>query len=290
MRAHYEAITPEPGSSLAFLDRRLDDAIPFEWHHHPEYELTLTLNSRGFRYIGDHVEAYDDGDLVLVGPGIAHSWHSRELIDPAQPHTSLVVWFTHAWLEKLAATAPELERTAAMLAQAPTGLRFGRAAALSIAGSMIAMRSAAPLPRLALLLDVLHKVSRDNEAAPFAACVGTADPRLPPEPRLARVLAHLHARFAEPVSADAMAQLACMSKSGFHRLFRRHTHTTLVDYLMRLRIGRACSLLLDSARPVAVIAAEAGYANLSLFNRQFVRVKGEAPGAFRHRHRAIRGG
>ena len=65
------------------LDRRLDDGIPFQWHHHPEFELTLTLNSRGQRFIGDHIGDYDDGDLVLVGPNLPHTWVSREKIDAA---------------------------------------------------------------------------------------------------------------------------------------------------------------------------------------------------------------
>jgi quercetin dioxygenase-like cupin family protein len=94
MRSFLETVTPEAGESWAFLDRGLSDGIPFEWHQHPEYELTLTLNSRGHRYVGHDVELYDDGDLVLIGPGIPHSWHSREAVDATRPHVALVMWFT----------------------------------------------------------------------------------------------------------------------------------------------------------------------------------------------------
>jgi hypothetical protein len=57
MRPFFETVTPEVGESWAFLDRRLPDGIPFEWHQHPEFELTLTLNSRGHRYVGGDVDA-----------------------------------------------------------------------------------------------------------------------------------------------------------------------------------------------------------------------------------------
>ena len=90
MKPFFETVTPEAGESWAFLDRRLQDGIPFEWHQHPEFELTLTLNSRGHRYVGDDVEPYDNGDLVLIGPGIPHSWHSHEAVDPQ--HGLMSLW------------------------------------------------------------------------------------------------------------------------------------------------------------------------------------------------------
>src|SRR5688572_15167349 len=103
MRPLLEKIRPEPGASWAMLNRRLDAEIPFQWHHHPEYELTLTLNSRGQRFIGDHIGAYDDGDLVLVGPNLPHTWASREKIAEGEPHVALVMWFLPEWAAPLGA-------------------------------------------------------------------------------------------------------------------------------------------------------------------------------------------
>jgi mannose-6-phosphate isomerase-like protein (cupin superfamily) len=85
MKPLLEKVTPPDGASWAWLDRRLDDAIPFQWHHHPEFELTLTLNSVGQRFIGDHIGEYGDGDLVLIGPNLPHTWASRAKRDVALP-------------------------------------------------------------------------------------------------------------------------------------------------------------------------------------------------------------
>src|SRR6185503_13055124 len=86
MRPTFEKVNVEAGASWALLNRRLDGGIPFEWHHHPEFELTLTLNSQGHRLIGDHAGSYEDGDLVLVGPSLPHSWCSHAAIDDRRPH------------------------------------------------------------------------------------------------------------------------------------------------------------------------------------------------------------
>src|SRR5580698_6467025 len=192
MKPFFETVTPEPGSSWAFLDRRLPDGIPFQWHHHPEYELTLTLNSRGHRYIGDEVGSYDDCDLVLIGPGIPHSWHSREAIDPSQPHVALVAWFTREWVSQLTKTFPEMAHLTGMLARATQGLYFDRRAADIVAAKFEEIRAASPPRRLLLLIDVLTCLCHFQDAMPLANAPSD-DAELAADPRMVRVLDYLHA-------------------------------------------------------------------------------------------------
>jgi AraC-like DNA-binding protein len=285
MKPFFEKIVPESGSSWAFLDRRLKRGIPFEWHHHPEYELTLTLNSRGFRYIGDDVEAYDDGDLVLVGPGIPHSWCSHEVIDPREPHVALVIWFTRDWIARLTDSFPEMAPMMSVLTRATQGLCFSRKACEAVSPAIREMRKASPVERSLLLLNVLNVLCRDRRAKALATAARPEIVEI--DPRVSRVLDYLHMHYAEHITVKKLARLACTSVSGFHRMFRRHVHMPMVTYLTQLRVGRACSLLIGSALPIASIALDVGYTNLSLFNRQFARLKGETPSRFRKRHQEM---
>jgi AraC-like DNA-binding protein len=288
VKPFFETVTPEPGASWAFLDRRLPNGIPFQWHHHPEYELTLTLNSRGHRYVGDDVGAYDDGDLVLIGPGIPHSWHSREAIDPGKPHVALVAWFTREWVSQLTTVFPETAHLTGMLARATQGLFFDRRTSKVIAPLFEEIRTAPPARRLVLLIEVLTTLCQHHDAVPLANAPrdGAA---VAADPRMIRVFDHLHAHFAHTIAVGTLAQIACVSASTFHRMFKRHTRMTMVDYVTRLRIGRACSLLIETAQSVATIAADVGYTNLSLFNRQFARAKSATPSMFRRQHRVMLG-
>jgi hypothetical protein len=52
MKPQFEHVAIPKGCSIRVFHRQIVE-IPFEWHYHPEYELTLTLNSRGLRFIGD---------------------------------------------------------------------------------------------------------------------------------------------------------------------------------------------------------------------------------------------
>jgi AraC-like DNA-binding protein len=282
MKPFLERLRPEPGASWAMLDRRLDAGIPFQWHHHPEYELTLTLNSRGERFIGDHIGPYGDGDLVLVGPNLPHTWRSASRLDEAKPHRALVMWFLPGWAEVLSASFVELHGIRAMLERGAGGLAFSPATARSARPLIEALFAAPRDERLLALFRVLNMLSKDIAAAPLAsrALVPSADPD---RGRIDRVLDHIHLNYAGDLSIDMLADVAALSPSGLHRLFRRHMGMAVSDYLIRMRIGEACALLTATQKPIAHIAGEVGYRALANFNRQFLSLKTLTPRAYRSR-------
>jgi AraC-like DNA-binding protein len=282
MRPVFEKVTVPEGSSISLLNRRLDEGIPFQWHYHPEFELTLTLNSRGQRYIGDSIANYDDGDLVLIGPNLPHTWCSAASVRPAGPHVAVVTWFTPQWAASLTESLPELRPVEAMLVGASRGIVFSRDVAESVRPALEKMPDLKPVERLFRLMEVLSRLSEDGDFE-FLASVGfdRRGPTAADRGRIDRVLDHIHEHYRAPVSIGKLAEIACLSPSGFHRLFRRHTRLTVGEYLTQLRIGQACALLLNTRRPIAHIADATGYANLSNFNRQFRALKGMTPRQFR---------
>lgn len=280
MKPYLEKLLPAENASLTSLNRRLDARIPFQWHHHPEFELTMTLNSRGQRFIGDHLGNYDDGDLVLIGPNLPHSWSSVERIDASQPHRALVFWFTREWMENMIGGSVEFRGLKMLIARAELGLQFSNAAAEAVRADYGALFDASPMQQLLGLLGVLDRLCRDDAAQTLCAnsdVGGSAGGRA----RIDRVLDHLHRAYAEEVKLEDLAGIAALSPSGLHRMFRRHTRSTISDYLMRLRIGDACSKLSASGKPIAAIAEEVGYRSLANFNRQFRQLRGMTPRDYR---------
>lgn len=87
--------------------------------------------------------------------------------------------------------------------------------------------------------------------------------------RMSRALNLIHENTTEPPSVERLAEEAALSVGAFHRLFKRHTGQTVLDYIAQLRIGIACQLLIATERPIKLIAVEAGYNNAAHFNRQF---------------------
>lgn len=282
MRPYLETLPVPDGQSWIFTERRLPDGIPFQWHYHREYELTLTLNSAGQRFVGDHVGTYGDGDLVLLGPDIPHTWSSIRKLNEGSPHVALIMFFRPEWVENLIAGLAELSSLKAMLTASRRGLHFSIEAAERARALVEQMRHLDPAYRLLRLLDLLVMLAGDHGrellTSPKASQMLFSGPdRL----RLERVLDYIHGNYDRTLQIEELAELAHLSASGLHRMFMRHVRQSITDYIGQLRIGRACQLLVGSDTPIAHVAERVGYKNLSLFNRQFKRAKGETPRIFR---------
>ncbi len=99
--------------------------------------------------------------------------------------------------------------------------------------------------------------------------------------RVTEVLHFIEANVAERISLAAMARKAGMSAYHFLRIFRRLVGLTPHQFVLRARLHRAATLLKRSDQPVSTIALDAGFEDLSTFNRRFRRVMGVAPGLYR---------
>jgi AraC-like DNA-binding protein len=279
MKCYFEHVTFPKGCSIRVYHRQIP-SIPFEWHHHPVYELTLTLNSRGWRFIADHIGTYDSQDLCLVPADMPHTWASTSAIDESSPHTALVVWFTREWALRVADACPEFSPLRRLVSRASAGLSFPAPAGASMEARMPELLSESPLKRLQTAQELLCELA-DTEAMTLATQI-TARPESSGESaQLARVLDLLHERFAEAIRIEHLCAVANLSARSLHRLFLRHLGENVSDYLGRLRIGRACMLLVETEWPISVVAAETGFSNLSNFNRRFRDARQMTPKEFR---------
>jgi hypothetical protein len=201
LRPLLEKVSVAEGTSWTLLNRRLETEIPFQWHHHPEYELTLTLNSRGQRFVGDHIGGYDDGDLVLLGPNLPHTWCSAEKIDPERPHIALVMWFTPEWAEPLTGLLTELHSVREMLRGAGRGIAFSPAAVGEVRPTIERMPELSPDQRLLALMQVLTSLTSDPTPRQLASPAAGRAPAAPADrPRIDRILAHIHAHYQDEIS------------------------------------------------------------------------------------------
>lgn len=282
MKATFEHVTLAEGCSLRVYHRRLQH-IPFEWHHHPEYELTLTLNSQGKRYIGDSITDYGNNDLVLVPPNLPHSWSSNTSITPDEDQVAVVLWFDGDWARRLASCCPEYGPLLRLMRHAGCGLSFGPDSAALMQQRLDRLLSARPRSRLMAALDILCLLA-DEVGTPLASPTAFQTMGRPsghqPE-RINRILAMIDAQFAQPLSIEQLAAAGSLSSRSLHRYFLQHLGESVSRYLMRIRIAHACQLLVDTRLSIASIAMQSGYPNTANFNRQFRSLKHMTPLQYR---------
>jgi len=106
--------------------------------------------------------------------------------------------------------------------------------------------------------------------------------------RMLEVLLHIQSHLDEPLSLDALAEIACFSPFHFHRIFKGLVGESVKEHVRRLRLERAAQRLQVGEDSILAIALDAGYESHESFTRAFQKMFGGAPSVFRRKHRAAR--
>ncbi|WP_158578939.1 AraC family transcriptional regulator [Spongiactinospora rosea] len=252
---------------------------PRSGHVHPEFELTYMVRGAGTRVIGDSIDQFEPGDLVLIGPHLAHMYAS---IPEAGPIETIVVQFTRDALGEGFFDQPVFADVAALLDASADGLRFAE-----VPPALATLDDLTPAEKTVALLDVLVTLGRGPyvRLAPGQSASGTAIAR-----RIGTIVAYVHEHYRSQITLQGIADAVRMNPSATSRLFSRSTGFTLTRFITVVRLNAACRLLHDTDLPIAAIASRCGFPNLSNFNRRFREVKHTTPKAHRALLNAGQGG
>jgi AraC family transcriptional regulator len=99
--------------------------------------------------------------------------------------------------------------------------------------------------------------------------------------RLHKVLNYIRSRPDLDHKIDDLATIAGVAPSHFCRLFKSAMNMTPHNFVTRVRMERAQSLLRQTELPIVQIAEAAGFSNQSAFTRAFNSYTGMAPGQWR---------
>jgi AraC-like DNA-binding protein/ligand-binding sensor protein len=96
-------------------------------------------------------------------------------------------------------------------------------------------------------------------------------------PMIRRARAYIHANQADPIDLDQVAKAMHVSTFYFCKMFKKGTGLTFTDYLSRVRVEKAKTLLLNPHLRISEIAYDVGFQSLTHFNRMFRKIVGESP-------------
>jgi AraC family transcriptional regulator len=137
-------------------------------------------------------------------------------------------------------------------------------------------QTADPLLLESHVLELLGALDGRGRASEGHLTVETPAPRWFP-----LVRERLHEEFRENLRMKDLADDAGVHPVHLARVFRRIEKQTPGDYLQGLRVRQACCLLREREYPLALIAAECGFADQSHLTRVFRKLAGTTPGRFR---------
>jgi AraC family transcriptional regulator len=96
---------------------------------------------------------------------------------------------------------------------------------------------------------------------------------------------YIEANISGALSLDDLASVAHVSSFHFARLFKSATGETPHDFVTRIRMDRAKTLLRDTDSPASSVAKQVGFSSKSHFSAAFRRCFGLTPAGFRKVYR-----
>ncbi len=95
---------------------------------------------------------------------------------------------------------------------------------------------------------------------------------------------YIENNYMKKISLDDIAYRSFLSKSYFSQLFKEITGECFSDYLQKVRVEKACDLLLSSGDTIQTIAEKTGFTDMKFFYNVFKKYTGKVPGEYR-KHR-----
>lgn len=277
MRAKLEQLQKLQTGKSFFCYEVDTPAFQFFWHHHPEYELTFIVKGKGRRMVGDSIENFSDGDFVLLGPMLPHTWIS----DPKSRNgcRAVVIQFSHSFIRPFA-QLPEFEAVDMLLKKATRGLVFTDARkriSMADVDNILYPKGPASLCSLLLLLSKSTSLkSKTLASVKFGSVKNNRDTG-----RINKVLDFVQHHYTGKITLSKAASLVHLTESAFCKCFKRCMNKTFSDYVNEIRIAEACLQLIETDKPISMIASACGFENLAYFNRVFLRKKSVTPRIYR---------
>jgi len=249
------------------------------WHCHDEYELQLIVGARGQAFVGDYVGHFEPGHLVLTGPRLPHNWVSSGLPPSGLQVRSLVIQFREAPLREGMRFIKELQEVQPLLDRARHGVeflglseiaheRFGR------------IRQSRGLERFVEFIRLLRDLQHWSDYRLLSSSALDAGPGKT-RSTISAIVEYVNGQYAEPLSVGDAAARFNMTESSFSRYFSRETGSTFGNFVNRVRVRKACELLMHTDQQISSICYAVGFNNVANFNRRFRESKGMTPTEFR---------
>lgn len=291
MEPKFETVQVDAASSFRCLWFTCESfAENHAWHYHPEFELTLVVRGHGTRFVGDSIEPFEAGDLVLIGPNTPHCLHNEPDADGDLPEAVVVQFrpeiFGHDFLD-----LPEFEPIKALLRASKCGLHINGETLERIQVRMRELFAKKGVLRLIGLLEILHVLAETNIDLRRLASADYHITNDVTEANLRRI-EWIHRYVRENLNNDInqaeVAQRVGLTPPAFSRFFRRATGQTFVSFVNLIRINEVCREMSKGNECITNIAMNCGYNNITNFNRQFLAIKGMNPSQYRERHSRLK--
>ncbi|GAA3981218.1 AraC family transcriptional regulator [Mucilaginibacter dorajii] len=272
-------VSSGPAHSFSVRHDVLPD-INNRWHCHPELELIYLKKGTGTQFIGDSIKQFKAGDMVLVGSNLPHYWRFD---DTYFNHTDtegvevFVVHFCENFWGDAFLQLPENKLIKVMLEKSKRGLQITGITKEKVATQMAAMLNTDGAERIIMLLKALNAIATSTQPAYLASIGFKYDHNDSENDRLNNIYEYSMQNFRKKIYLDEIAEIAGVSSNSFCRYFKTKTRKTFSQFIIEIKVGHACKLLIEDKLNIKQLCYDSGFNNFSTFHKHFKQVTGKSP-------------
>lgn len=274
-----------PFTDTSYINFYKEDLPHFivPWHYHPEIEIMYILEGTGTRFVGDHIDRYQVGDVCMVGPQLPHEWRNDDEFfkqGAGLKASCLCLFFLKDIFDGNLIRLPEMNNIRQLIERSRLGIKFTGLSRQQIGEYIRQSVDLAGAERIVRFISLLEMMATTEEYELLASVGFTESVNSSDFDRFDKVYQYMMKNFRQPIKLEEVASLVGLTPNAFCRYFRERTQKTFVQYLNDIRIGHAKKLLIEGRMKISTLSMEAGFNNLSNFIELFKRSAHMSPSEY----------
>ncbi len=262
-KAIQQSFTIRREVALYFYDR---------WHYHPEMELVHIEQGSGTQFIGDSIQNFQNGDLLLIGPQLPHYWRCDEKYFQGNNDLyaqATVLHFLPDLFGEIFLNLPENKAIQELFQKAQFGIKLTGDTKEKIVFLMQRILNNKISNGIIALLEILETLAHSPDIKTLSNKFTLKEMDSFETDRINEIYNYTISNFHKKITISEIAEVANISRHSFCRYFKSRSRKTYSQFLLELRIGHACKLLLEQKLSVAQICFDSGFNNFTNFNKSF---------------------
>ena len=220
------------------------------------------------------------GDVVIVGKDLPHYWRFDEVTidDNGKTNTDVkVAHFTETFWGDQFLQLPENINIKTVLEKAKRGLQITGKTRQQAAEILDQLLTAEGSQRIILLIEALSLVANCKQLVPLSSIGFKPDFVEVESDRINAIYDYSLKNFRNKIQLEEIAEVANISPNSFCRYFKSRTRKTYSQFLIEIRVGHACKLLIENNLSIKQLCYESGFNNFTSFHKYFKQITGKSP-------------
>lgn len=270
---------PKPKNEALVYQIDREQVFYDQLHQHGEIQISYVEKGKGTLIVGDSLNEYKMGDILVIGSFIPHVFRSDTKVkEESLMHT---LFFDRDSFGKDFFALADLLTTQSFFKKSKYGMRvLSNKKKITILFKELAHQN--KVEQIASLLMIINLITR-SRTSPLSSFVYGKSFSDHEGKRMSDVYEYAMERYNQEITLDEIAETANMSKNAFCRYFKKRTNKTFFQFLIEIRIESACKQLSGQPEhPISQISEQCGFSNIANFNRKFKELKGCTPSQYRN--------